>query len=648
MNLSCKLRRAVMALLVLLVAVSSTLALQAPAAAAPSGQAITVTIAKQWSNDTVGAASSLTVSDAFSAVIGSGVATNDTGSELDSVVSFSTTAGSIIRVDETMSAGNAAAAAQVLTCVEPGDGVTYRYVVGATAAPESNTTGFFGLPLHPAGSGAISCVLGDAALGSNPDLRQACGPDVVLVLDESDSISQRGATADVEAAVRAFVAGLAGTGARMRIVEFATNARDAVIGSSTGFQSVDNVYTQAIDTYLDDTASAESPSGYQPQAADVNESFTNWEGALNRAVINDGPGDLVIFVTDGEPNTISSPVVGYNGVGGALPAMAAGFSIDPINQIKAAGSHMLGVGVGPFAQAAFGFSMLTDVIQNDPQLWQGQGSFDPTTTDVLRVTSYADLPAALRQVVLPLCAPVVEITKIDDAGAPIADWDFTGSVDVTNPVPGEPDQYTWYDPALGLTTDDGTGNDAGQTVSTDADGLARFSWGPETTGDLDQWSSSFAFAEALPPGWRYNGDGSSCVVNGQDANGQPQRTELLITVNSTSTMASFSLSSNDSPYSVRAGDQVECVIQNDRPGTIEVVKQTLPAGTAGQFQFTTNFDVDDPDTELADGESFTSVALPTGNYSVAENPVAGFASSATCSDGSTPDLIDLGPGEHVV
>ena len=82
------------------------------------------------------------------------------------------------------------------------------------------------------------------------------------------------------------------------------------------------------------------------------------------------------------------------------------------------------------------------------------------------------------------------------------------------------------------------------------------------------------------------------------------------------------------------------------PGSITVVKQTNPDGSAQKFEFDTDYG---SNFSLADGEQNDSGDLVAGTYSVAEvNIPAGWSlTSATCSDQSNPNSINLAAGEHV-
>lgn len=97
----------------------------------------------------------------------------------------------------------------------------------------------------------------------NPRLPPRCGIDVMLVLDESDSIETSGATEQVRDAVRTFLDALSGTGAAVAIVDFSTGA-----GWPVGYTTVTpGSIATVFEPYLVD--------GYAPNG------WTNWEAAFD-------------------------------------------------------------------------------------------------------------------------------------------------------------------------------------------------------------------------------------------------------------------------------------------------------------------------------------------------------------------------------
>ena len=80
-------------------------------------------------------------------------------------------------------------------------------------------------------------------------------------------------------------------------------------------------------------------------------------------------------------------------------------------------------------------------------------------------------------------------------------------------------------------------------------------------------------------------------------------------------------------------------------GRIVVEKKvTEPTNADEQFGFTAMYAT----FQLRNGERHDSGLISAGTYSVSEDPVNGWVASATCSDGSAPDAIDLEDGEVVI
>lgn len=112
------------------------------------------------------------------------------------------------------------------------------------------------------------------------------------------------------------------------------------------------------------------------------------------------------------------------------------------------------------------------------------------------------------------------------------------------------------------------------------------------------------------------------------------------------TSATCTDESDPSNIQLGAGEDVTCTFVNTQRGKIIVDKVTEPAGDLTSFEFdpsyTTNFFLADASTP------HESDYLVPGTYSVAElTPSDWDLTSATCSDGSTPDNISLQAGETV-
>jgi hypothetical protein len=84
-------------------------------------------------------------------------------------------------------------------------------------------------------------------------------------------------------------------------------------------------------------------------------------------------------------------------------------------------------------------------------------------------------------------------------------------------------------------------------------------------------------------------------------------------------------------------------------GTIQVVKVTVPDGSAQSFDFTAGGGLTPTTFALSDGgtEEFTDVPAGDG-YSISEAAVAGWSASFVVSNGSPPDNITVAAGETVI
>ncbi len=349
---------------------------------------------------------------------------------------------------------------------------------------------------------------------TNPDLPLKCGIKLTVILDESGSIATANAVGNVETGVKTLVNGLKDTGSQMRIVEFSTNGRNAVVGGGSGFATVDAAFSTAVDVYLNNAAdNAQIATSYNPGPG---EQYTNWEAGLSLRGEQFWPGRHgdVHHRRCSEHSGNSWQLIRRRRIHRCRELLAA---VDEMRAIQATGAHVVGLGVGD-AATQVNFDNLTNLVEpNNPQTWIGVGALDLRVVDAMRVNTFPELQAALAAVAFALCSPSVSITKKDDAGNPIGGWGFTGTVNV-DPTGGGADQYQWISPALGVTADNGAGNDVPQTVLTSPSaGTSTFQWIPNTAdisnqGGPQPWNSHFTFTETLPAGWTLAATQELCSV----------------------------------------------------------------------------------------------------------------------------------------
>ncbi|NQY57258.1 MAG: VWA domain-containing protein, partial [Ilumatobacteraceae bacterium] len=439
---------------------------------------------------------------------------------------------------------------------------------------------------------------------ANPDLPATCGVDVQVVLDESGSIyefSNGGARGEigVRDGVIAFLDGLNGTGSRINTHEFSNNGRDVELDPDesgifeTGYFPINDA---TIEAFLDDSgtpvtgyfkevgtdaASVDStdPETYEPRNADAGqdgESFTNWEAGLQKAVdVGADLAPVVIFFTDGVPNTVGTAGSSDNGNGdGAANSAAA--AVGQIDAIKAAGAKVIAVGVGQVTEPA-NLERLAEFVEptETPEIWDGNTKLDLSTVDVISVTDFSGLESALAEAAANFCSQQLVIDKVDENGAPIAGVDFETTV-TGRPIPPGNDFFTFLEPA---------GGPSSASAATDGAGRAAFEW----TADRSQvsaptWTSSATFVETIPVGFTVNpGNPGTCTV-------VPSRgTEPALSVVVNNSEATYQL--DGGAFEFMAGDLVSCEIRNEKVKPSVTVEKTVtsdpaPTGTENQFSVT--------------------------------------------------------------
>ena len=260
---------------------------------------------------------------------------------------------------------------------------------------------------------------------ANPDLDAACGIDILVILDESTSIANAGATNDVKTAFRAFTAALNNTGSRMAVAEFSSVARLPLSGAAN------RAYTTVTDASI---ASTFEPyiNGFNPDGR------THWEDGfrVGRYFLprqTQAVPHLTLFITDGNPNQMvredqvtydpGNPTVAQNEYELKVPLSdgeqtqssenpATLRAVPNANALKATGSHVLAVAVGDGLSGSGTLDRLIAI--SDDDVFPDTGPFDISTTDIYREEDFSLLQDALREAAFQLCAPSVNIHKSVD------------------------------------------------------------------------------------------------------------------------------------------------------------------------------------------------------------------------------------------
>jgi uncharacterized repeat protein (TIGR01451 family) len=481
---------------------------------------------------------------------------------------------------------------------------------------------------------AVMAVGGLAPLASstpagdgNPDLPAVCGLDVTLVLDDSGSISSSEAD-QVRTAASTFASALNGTPSRVKVDVFSTRAQGInAAGSSTS--TLNNIVFRDPALYTDPTSGG-------------GDGGTNWDDGLEVARrSNGGPGDLVVFITDGDPTYRNSTEPdghadngnhSISGNGNDVSSANVSAAVAEATLIKNSGAHMFGIGVGLTDAASE--QRLNDVTGDEELTLDGSGNPNISfgTADYTIAPNFTSLQAIVKAFVRELCAPSVNVTKFlqkadgttvqAGAGDP---WTFNATV---SPTP-----TSWQSPV--------GASGASASQATDGSGGASFKWKMATN------SAVVDLSETPKAGWVYNG--SLCTRNKLDGS-----TPAVI-LNSVGTNAPNASKDQADLQDITVGlnEAVNCDVHNRqiRTATIQVAKQTVPAGLADTFDFTLKAGQTTIDTKagIAHGGTGTFTPVVPGTYAVSEAANAGFTqTSATCDDLATQVVETVGAGQLTV
>lgn len=437
----------------------------------------------------------------------------------------------------------------------------------------------------------------------NPTLQEACGLDVMLVLDESGSIRDADAIGQVQDATFGFLEALADTGSQVALVEFNSTARYAIDYTpitSGADGALENVFRPYLDHNFDPP---ESPLWY-----------TNWNDAMKQVALGNEShrADLVVFVTDGDPTAFNNEHPGSNeastieqvtyntiSTGRALTQ-----TVEFANTVKNQGSRLVALGVGNALTSEDSRSRLKAI--SGPRVLGEIGTINAEnldevlSADVILVEEFAELKTALRYLAFALCGPSLTVNKKvdrqDGRGYTLsAGWLFSAEASV-NSTAGAND-YSWITPDASVAS--------GGTASgfTNESGSLNFKWKPN-----QKVGSSLTVTEADRIGFRFNN--ASCTVRSLE---NPEPRALNITV-------------NGSTFSAPLGptDIATCIVRNDLvSGSIAVdaspPHQLLRTGETATFDFVVRNIGTEPLSDVEISNSHCAAPVFTGGDSNGDN-----------------------------
>lgn len=176
---------------------------------------------------------------------------------------------------------------------------------------------------------------------NNPDLENFCPINVVVVIDESASISASNIDESIRNGVMIFGDVLSNSGSQMAVVEYDSKARRVAINNSTDLQAVTPDFLSGLRSYLE--------TDYQPRSDQFKlVGGTNWQDALSYANKVEG-ADFILMLTDGNPtfyNTAGLTGQTIAGEGERFDLTALKHAQDAANALKHANKHLFVIGVG--------------------------------------------------------------------------------------------------------------------------------------------------------------------------------------------------------------------------------------------------------------------------------------------------------------
>jgi LPXTG-motif cell wall-anchored protein len=223
----------------------------------------------------------------------------------------------------------------------------------------------------------------------NPSLADRCGLDIGVVLDLSNSLSDRDVD-DSKKAAKAVASGLTGTPSRVSVNSFATFGPDGTNDpiAATSVSTADSV--SELNEQIDALRRVPQDSG-----------GTNWDRGLGQ--LNAAHHDLVLFVTDGKPTAYGVPGSerGNTDRGTRTDQIDIDKAIESANELKSQGTKIVGLGVG------------SGINEDNIKLVSGQTAGD----DYYVISDYSGLTEQLREIATKSCRGSLNVTKLIDPGA---------------------------------------------------------------------------------------------------------------------------------------------------------------------------------------------------------------------------------------
>lgn len=321
---------------------------------------------------------------------------------------------------------------------------------------------------------------GGIADGNSP--RSRCGGTMTLVLDTSLSVPMQFGGLALESAATGFIDAFVGTPTSLSVLGF--DRRAYVMSPTTGFgRYIDLLNPSAtIDAAKTRIVALDDRDGTGLVQSDPNRDGihwnqtnwshngrtvwggTNWEDALwmpfrsDAGTMHDQTPDLVVFITDGDPNRNRSQLTGYNDedwLGSTAPdgidPADVSLAVDAANVGRDSGARIIGVMVGRSATNTASVARLQQVVGS--VLWNGTSATDLGNADVADVFipaggSFSNLGPTLRAIMASQCGGTVTVQKRIETSPgvlvePTQPWSYTAGASVITLDPDRESSITF-------------------------------------------------------------------------------------------------------------------------------------------------------------------------------------------------------------
>ena len=223
----------------------------------------------------------------------------------------------------------------------------------------------------------------------NPPFVEKCGLNIAIVVDRSGSIGSSNMTLQ-ESALQAMVQSFVGTGTRVSIVSYAATATTDIAGKVINTQDDADAVKAVIDWTSDGS--------------------TNWQAGLDQVLSLNPAPDLVLFMSDGRPNTVLPSAIPGDYVGSTdFSQTALNSAIVKANAVKAMAtsplrSRIFGLAVGSANESgSLGETSIKAVSGSVPWV---SGSIK--TADFMAVEDFSELQAQLLAITTSFCSTLTK------------------------------------------------------------------------------------------------------------------------------------------------------------------------------------------------------------------------------------------------